>query len=334
VLSTSSIIKVSVVVPTYNRCDALDETLRHLSYQQFAEPWEAIVVNNNCTDETDKVVGKAATKFPVPLRLVYEKKPGAAAARNAGARVAVGEYLVFIDNDILTETDFLSRHYRALRENPHSWIVGQVVNLPAQENSVFGAYRKRLFPIVPITEKVRETSAITGQTVSLPREHFIKLNGFDENFNVASGEDNEFAMRGRKQLGVKTLLAPDILVVHNDWAGWTFPDFCRRQEIYAQTEFFFWKKYGDEHPRQDLIKENLPVDWRKDSLKLLLRKKVKQILSNQIPQTILLKLCLLLEKAPPVTHPLLWRLYKLTLAGAIQRGFREGRERLIKTGNH
>ncbi len=268
--------------------------------------------------------------FSVSVTLIHEKTPGASATRNAGARAAIGEYLVFIDNDILTESDFLQSHYNALKQNPNSWIIGQVINLAAQEKTVFGKYRKTLFPIVSKTEPIRETDGITGQTVSLPRRHFLELGGFDENF--MSGEDHEFAMRGRKQLGVKTLLLPSIMVIHNDWAGTTIEDFSRRQQMYSQTEFYFWQKYGDEHPRLQLVKENMPADWQKDSVPLFLRKNIKRLLSFSSAQSILIGACLTLEKVFPYP-PVLWRLYKVTLAGAICRGFQEGREKSLAKEN-
>lgn len=316
--------KFSAIIPTHNRSDALQLTLKHLAAQNFDGEWEVIVVNNNCIDDTDEAVKQQ--NFPVSLRLTHEKIPGAAAARNAGARIAEGKYLVFIDNDILTEPNFLQLHLNALQQNPNSWINGQVINLPEQENSVFGEYRKLFYPVISQTEKIREINGITGQNLSLPRQDFAKLDGFDENFY--SGEDNEFAMRARKQLGVKTLLAPNILVVHNDWAGWTFPDFCLRQRIYARTEFFSWQRYGDEHPRLLLVKENLPADWRNDSVRQLFRKQVKRFLGENVSQKTLLRICALLERSS-APRPLLWRFYKLALAGAINRGFREGREEFL-----
>lgn len=322
-------IQLSVIVPTFNRADALQKTLDYLSKQRFKKMWEVIVVNNNCTDDTDEVIRSRQSNFPVPLHLVHEKKPGASAARNAGARTAQGKLLIFVDNDILTEPDFLERHYKMLQENDNSWVIGQVINMPEQENSVFGKYRKQLYPVLSTEETVRETDIITGQNVSLPRKHFILLNGFDENFYVASGEDHEFAMRGRKQLGIKTLLVPNIVVAHNDWAGWTFQDFCLRQRMYARTEFFFWQKYGDEHPRQELVRENLPINWHNDSVKSKARKVAKQILGTELVQAVLLQSCSVLEKIPSL-QPLLWRIYKLTLAGAINRGFREGRKSALK----
>ena len=116
------------------------------------------------------------------LSLVHETISGAAATRNAGAKKATGEYLLFLDNDILTEPDFLNRHLNTLKLNPNSWVTGAVVNLPEQKHSAFGRYRQTLFPIPAADEPAREISGISAQNFSLPRRQFEQLGGFDVNF--------------------------------------------------------------------------------------------------------------------------------------------------------
>ncbi len=64
--------KVSVIIPTHNRADALRKTLERLARQDFKEPWEVVVVNN-LTDDTTEVVKNY--KFPASLTLVEEKTP-------------------------------------------------------------------------------------------------------------------------------------------------------------------------------------------------------------------------------------------------------------------
>ena len=316
--------KISVVIPTHNRADALDRTLSNLSKQQYEEPWEVIVVNNRCTDDTDAVVKNRS--FPVRLQLVYKDIPGPAAARNAGAAHASGKYLLFMDNDILVEPDFLERHGRLLDQHPGCWVVGQVVNLPELEATPFGRFRKSLFPFVEPREGVCETDAITGQNLSLPRTDFESLGGFDESFYVASGEDRELLMRA-KQKGIKLLFDPAIIVLHNDWAGSTIQDFCLRHRLYTQTEPLFFQKYGAAYIRQKMVKENCPPRWRVDSISLIVWKRTKQILGSRLGQATLLRGCAQLERFWP-WPPLLWRLYRLALAGAIYQGFQEGLQKL------
>lgn len=312
--------KISVVIPTHNRADALALTLSHLAQQQFNEPWEVLVVNNLSTDNTVELV--SGMSFPVPLRLVSEDTPGPAAARNAGAFQALGEYLIFIDNDILVEPHFLQLHLDALQHHPGTWIVGNNVNLPEQEKTPFGRFRKSLAEAIPRDTAVRATDFITTANLSLPKADFEALGGFDENFFVASGEDRELMLRARLR-GIKLLLHPGIVAIHNDWAGTTIRDYCIRQRTYTQTEPLFWRKHPADYPRPQLVIENSPPSWKNDSISLFGWKCAKQILGTRAVQSLLFSSCAVIERMAPVPR-LLWPLYRLAIAGAIYRGFQEG----------
>jgi GT2 family glycosyltransferase len=312
--------KISVVIPTHNRSDALAKTLLNLSKQQFTESWEVIVVNNRSTDDTDEVVHRRS--FPVPLRLVHEEKPGVAAARNSGIAIAHGRYIVLLDDDILVESDFLRRHYDLLLSNAGCWIMGQVVNLPEQNVTPFGKYRQTLYGYIPRESAGGEAHWLNGNSVSLPRSDWERLGGFDERFSGASVEDYDFAVRAW-DAGIKILFRPSIVAIHNDWAGFSIDDYCQRQRLYSQSEPLFWKKYGDRHVRMNLVQQNLPPDWRRDNPALFAKKLVKNQLAAKNWQAILSGMCAFLERSWP-WPPLLHRLYKLMLAVAIYQGFQEG----------
>lgn len=319
-------LKISVVIPTHNRSDALLQTLNHLAKQIFEYSWEVIIVNNNCTDDTDSVVRKCQEVFPVSLKLFHEPKPGPAAARNAGARAAQGEYLLFVDNDIIAEPDFVSRHYERLQGNPGCWITCDVMNLPEQEASVFGRYRKSLFEVIPEEWGLIETVTITGQGTSMPKEDFDRLGGFDESFFVASGEDRELGIRADAS-GIRILFDPTIRILQDDWAGTTIRDYCKRQRIYSQTEPFFALKHGEKNPRREMSHKNSPPEFRKDSAKLLSSKFLKRIVGSDVGQSMVIKLCEATERIAPDSL-VLWRLYRVAIAGAIYRGYNEGRKML------
>lgn len=314
--------KISVIIPTHNRSDALSETLKHLERQEFDKEWEAIVVNNNSTDDTDEIVRSWQEKFNVPLYLVHEKVPGAAAARNAGARKAQGEFILFIDNDILTEPDFLKRHVARLEENPGCWLLNNISNLPEQESSHLGKFKLFMFPKEYEQNELCEAEHITGQGMSMPRAAFEKLGGFDENFFVASGEDRDLAMRARAS-GIKILYDPQIRVKQDDWAGASIRDFCLRQRLYNQTEPFFWKKYNDSYFRINLVRQNLPPKLQDDGVKLFVWKNVKRLLATDAGQNLFIRLSEFAERVAPAPA-ILWRFYRLAIAGAIYRGFQEG----------
>jgi GT2 family glycosyltransferase len=314
------VVIVSIVIPTHNRSDALAETLLNLAGQKFEGSWEVVVVNNLCTDDTDEVVRRQS--FPVPLRLIHEGKPGAAAARNAGIRAAEGRYVILLDNDILVEPDFIRLHHDLLLANPGCWILGQVVNLPEQNSTPFGKFRRDMYGYIPRESAEREAHWLAGTNFSMPRADWERLGGFDEQFSGASVEDYDFAVRAW-QIGIKILFQPKIVAIHNDWAGFSIEDYCRRQRLYSQSEPLFWRKYGDRHIRLDLVRQNMPPNLRRDGPMLLAKKLLKNVLASRTWQKILSDVCALLERKWP-WPPLLHLVYRLMLAVAIYQGFQEG----------
>ncbi|HEY8460613.1 MAG TPA: glycosyltransferase [Blastocatellia bacterium] len=312
--------EVSVVIPTHNRSGPLARTLLNLSKQRFTESWEVIVVNNRSTDDTDEVV--RAQRFPAPLRLIHEEKPGASAARNAGIAAARGRYIVLVDDDILTEPDYIRRHYDLLLSNPGCWITGQVVNLPEQCATPFGKYRLSLQPYVPRESPGGEDHRFTANNASLPRSDWERLGGFDEMYTGAGVEDYEFAVRAW-DAGIKILFCPSIVSIHNDWAGFTIKDYCLRQRLGNRFMPLLWKKYGDRLAKLKLVRRNLPPDWKLDGPALFANKLVKRALAAKRWQTILSASCDFLERNWP-WPPILHRLYKVMVAVAIYQGFQEG----------
>jgi glycosyltransferase involved in cell wall biosynthesis len=96
---------VSVVIPTYNSRRLLESALAGVWAQTFQD-FEVIVVDDGSTDATQAWL--AGQRDP-RLRVVAQSNQGAAAARNAGARAARGEYLAFLDADDLWLPDKLER---------------------------------------------------------------------------------------------------------------------------------------------------------------------------------------------------------------------------------
>jgi glycosyltransferase involved in cell wall biosynthesis len=100
-----------VIVPTYNRCDLLRGTLGTLAEQRFpADEFEVIVSDDGSTDETAAVTRSFAGRLR--LRYCFQEDQGfrAAAARNAGARLAAAPVLVFLDCGTQTGPEFVRSH--------------------------------------------------------------------------------------------------------------------------------------------------------------------------------------------------------------------------------
>jgi glycosyltransferase involved in cell wall biosynthesis len=131
--------KFSVVIPTFNRADDLRGTLESLSGQATRVPWELIVVDNNSTDETRRVVTEAAEHFPVELRYIFEPEQGRSAALNAGIRLSRGDIVVTTDDDVRMDSDWLETAGQALESLDCDYVGGKVM-------PIWGAPRPEWIP--------------------------------------------------------------------------------------------------------------------------------------------------------------------------------------------
>ena len=119
--------KYSIVIATYNRARDLRETLRSLAALKPDGPWEAIVVDNNSSDDTRAVVLEAAAAFPVELRYLFEARQGRSPALNAGIRSARGDIIATTDDDVRVPPDWLNRAADGLRQCGCDYVGGRVL---------------------------------------------------------------------------------------------------------------------------------------------------------------------------------------------------------------
>src|SRR5579864_2159978 len=97
--------KISVVVPTYNRARSVMRTIVSLT-EQTLPPMEIVVIDNGSTDDTGDVVRDLARGVR-RLRHIVEPRLGVSRARNRGAGEASGELVAFLDDDAVAAPEWL-----------------------------------------------------------------------------------------------------------------------------------------------------------------------------------------------------------------------------------
>jgi glycosyltransferase involved in cell wall biosynthesis len=115
---------VTVAICTRNRCRALERTLQSLATIVLPSSlsWEVLVVDNGSEDDTAKSVARFSDALP--LRALVESKVGLSHARNAAITAARGEYILWIDDDVLVGTAWLSAYHDAFRTWPAAAFFG------------------------------------------------------------------------------------------------------------------------------------------------------------------------------------------------------------------
>jgi glycosyltransferase involved in cell wall biosynthesis len=108
---------ISVVLCTYNRCQALAKALESVaaSHLPALVDWEVVVVDNNSNDRTRQVVEDFAERHSRRFRYLFESKPGKSNALNAGVTAAQGEILAFMDDDVTVAPAWLETLTAPLR---------------------------------------------------------------------------------------------------------------------------------------------------------------------------------------------------------------------------
>ena len=125
---------VTVAICTRNRARALERTLRSLAAAAVPPSlsWEVLVVDNSSDDETPRVIANASDALLV--RAVDERQIGLSHARNAAIREARGDYIVWIDDDVLVDAQWLRAYHDAFRARPEIAFFGGPI-VPTFEGS-------------------------------------------------------------------------------------------------------------------------------------------------------------------------------------------------------
>lgn len=186
--------RASIVVPFFNRRDDVRTCLRSL-LRQDATSFEIVAVDNGSSDGTLEELERIAALRPGTLRVVREATPGPAAARNAGARAARGDWLVFIDSDCVAHPSCARELLRAADANPAALAVGgrilpRLLETGAETFShLYGVLdQKRFFRGLRGAPPGFATACC-----AVRKEAFERIGGFDESMRY--GEDADLCWR-------------------------------------------------------------------------------------------------------------------------------------------
>lgn len=119
-------VRLSIVIATYNRSAMLMQTLQSVVEQTLPhDEWECVVVNNNSTDSTAADFEAFVARYPdYNLRMVLETNQGLSYARNRGIRESEGEYIAIVDDDERIAPEFIASYVALFDDVPDAVAAG------------------------------------------------------------------------------------------------------------------------------------------------------------------------------------------------------------------
>jgi len=204
--------KVSVIIVNYNGKILLEkclESLLKVNYDNF----EIILVDNNSTDGSIEYVIK---NFPSVIVIKLDSNQGFAKPNNMGAKIAKGEYLLFLNNDTVVTSDFISELVKVIETDKKIAICQSLLLKPDGSIDSSGDFIDTIGIVYNSKEpidRIREISSARGASMITRKKLFMELGGFDEMFFV-SFEDVDLGWRTWIK-GYKVVINPKSIVYHH-----------------------------------------------------------------------------------------------------------------------
>ncbi len=114
--------KISVIVPAYNAEKYIEKCLNSI-LNQTLEDIELIVINDESKDKTLSILKNYEQQYSKKIKIIDQKNSGPGGARNAGLKIASGEYIAFVDGDDYIAPDMLEKLYQKAKEEDFDVVV-------------------------------------------------------------------------------------------------------------------------------------------------------------------------------------------------------------------
>lgn len=233
-------IKVSVIVPVYNRLEHLRALFICLLNQKI-QPYELIITDDGSSEKVLDYIGDLIEKAKFKIKHIYQEDRGFRKTRalNNAVRESEGEYLIFCDQDLIFPNDYIEKMLRNAKKN--EYLMGRAHNTEFEEKKLIleklnktkdyciikeivpQKYFENMLHQYRLDKKRRILQRfclnkrgirLAGMSYGLFKEDYLKVNGYDEKYQGWGYEDDDFGNRlcvsGVKSRELKT----DLIQLH------------------------------------------------------------------------------------------------------------------------
>lgn len=226
---------ISIVIPSYNNPEQLGRLLGSIKPEIDSDPAIEVIVVDDCSKDIG--VEKVSKEYDFVRYIRLDKNSGPAKARNTGASVAKNGVILFLDSDVVLNSDTIARIKDRFMDSSVQALCG-TYDLEPSENFYF-ARVKALLTRSWVPRCDRETVFETA-IGAIKKDLFDEMGGFDENIKTASSEEWEFGRRLIKN-GHEIIFDRAITAKHR------FPTFRKSIELFFHRSFmwmYVFKKHG------------------------------------------------------------------------------------------
>lgn len=229
-------VRVSIIIPSYNRKEILKEALKALFNQSYSkDKYEIIVIDDGSTDGTEEMMKSLSS----PCRLKYFKnreRMGTPKTRNRGIKKAEGEFIIFTDSDVIALPDFIKQHLDHHKKYGDVIVSGELIQISSLDE--VGKKRKGIFDI--------SFSPFDTANVSVKKSFLLEVGLFDESFSAYGWQDIELGHRLIKK-GLKRKKNRRALGYHYKGRRDSFDlnYLCQKERMRGISGALYYKKHSE-----------------------------------------------------------------------------------------
>ena len=188
--------EISVIIPTYNRCDLLKRAINSV-IKQTITPKEIIIVDNGSTDQTYQMV---SSLFP-EINYFIEKKRGVSAARNKGILESKSKWIAFLDSDDAWKPTKLEKQMEYSVFNQDKYRIIHTDENWYRNKKFLNQLKKHKKSGGNIFKNSLQLCCISPSSVVLKKQIFDDYGLFDENLEVCEDYDMWIRITAKEEVG-------------------------------------------------------------------------------------------------------------------------------------
>ncbi len=249
----------SIIIPVFNKIEYTKKCLEAIRKNTPAEKYEIIVIDNASTDGTNDFLKLQGNGIKL---ITNTQNMGFTFACNQGAKIATGEFVLFLNNDTEPQTGWLESMVELMQSDNMIGITGSKLIYPDGRLQEAGGivfsdgsgwnYGRFDDPFKPQYNYVREVDYVSGASLMIRHPLLKKLNYFDERYSPGYYEDTDLCF-GARSLGYKVMYCPFSIVIHHEGitSGTDIKSGMKKFQVINRKKFINkWK--------EDLKKQYLP----------------------------------------------------------------------------